>query len=143
MKSELFGVELPLSLRGEDQQTRARAMAFAAGYLLYVRGNQIAKVPKALQPLCSDYKQREEASLNAEGDITSFVDRTTLLYPDVTREESSFWAGYLSGESSLRDRVRSASLERHTPDSVDSMSTFRGDRNLAKELWEMFHTDYR
>ncbi|MEK6927232.1 MAG: hypothetical protein AABX11_02265 [Nanoarchaeota archaeon] len=124
----LYGIEVPQSLRENVE----RATAYVAGTVLARKSDRIEKVPAGLQEVCKRYASN----------FTKDVERSGLMVPEVTPVESSFWAGYLTGASSLRDKERSGAYERHIPDAVDMMNQYRFTRNLEKELAEMCHTDF-
>ena len=125
-KIYLHEVEIPLPLSTQPE----RSKAYAAGFLLFKMGRNIKNLPKALRPICKRYGGVSDSDLK----------RASLHYPEVTPQESSYWAGYLTAESSSRDKTRSGATSRQDPDVLEQMGQLRkGRRSLARDLSAMFH----
>ena len=119
MAKELYGVKVPSSLENDNE----RAKAYVAGFSLSKQG-RVDRVPEDLKPICEEYAP-DKSSLNKSG----------LFYPEITREESSFWAGYLTAKSSVRDKRRSSSRESKPIDFASRLG--RSRRSLRNELEEL------
>jgi hypothetical protein len=120
----IHGIQIPQSLINQDK----RAIAYIAGYVFSRKNKKIDKVPNDLKEICSKYGKD--------------ISHSNLEYPAISREESSFWAGYLTEQSDSRDRTRSDSKESNARDLGDSMGDLRsGRRSLRKELEDLFHID--
>ncbi len=126
LKIYLYEVEIPPSLAEQPE----RSKAYAAGFLLFKRDRVIKNLPKALRPICKRYGGVSDSDLN----------RASLHYPEVTLQESSYWAGYLTAEGSSRDKTRSGATSRQDPDTLEQINQLRkGRRSLDRELSDLFH----
>ncbi len=93
MTKEISGVKIPKSIELDEE----RANAYAAGYVFHRVGGNAEKMPDNLKLIGVEYR----------GDSL----RSSLLFPEVSKAESSFWAGDLISASDGRDRTRSGSRE--------------------------------
>ena len=105
----LHGVDIPQSLVSDT----GRSMAYAAGWLMRRMGGP-KFLPIELRHIGATYR--------------SDISRCSLYPPEITREESSFWAGYLASAANMRSRKRSRSNDNGIYDCGVRV------RNLASDL---------